>query len=282
MSRSTARRAKKDEPLGIDSFRQPREEEGLSLESIGQAFAEMLTTGEDPYTSPTDTDADPLLDVANEAGVQSAPEQSSAAADGSCEISPRSILEAMLFVGAPDNQPLSAELIAGMMRGVRPAEIDDLVADLNRQYRDEARPYSVVSVGAGYRLALRDDFAFVREKLYGRPRAARLSPAAVEVLAIVAYNEPVTAEQVARMRGTASGPILSQLVRRALLRIERALERPHTGVCVHQRQNSSQVPALPCQHAPSQPSSNAAQGRRDGPGRGQSDRHWARGLCGQS
>jgi segregation and condensation protein B len=64
----------------------------------------------------------------------------------------------------------------------------------------------------------------VREKLYGRPRALRLSPAAVEVLAIVAYNEPVTAEQVARMRGTASGPILAQLVRRALLRIQRDAE----------------------------------------------------------
>jgi segregation and condensation protein B len=229
MSRSTARRAKKEEPLGIDSFRQPREEEGLSLESIGQAFAEMLTTGDDPYSSPPDTDADPLLDVANEAGVQSAPEASSTAVDGACQISPRSILEAMLFVGTSDNQPLSADLVAGMMRGVRPAEIDDLVVDLNRQYREEARPYAVVSVGAGYRLALRDEFSFVREKLYGRPRALRLSPAAVEVLAIVAYNEPVTADQVSRMRGTASGPVLAQLVRRALLRFERAAERPHTA-----------------------------------------------------
>jgi segregation and condensation protein B len=227
MSRSAARRAKNDEPLGSDSFRHPRAEEGLSLESIGQAFAEMLATGEDPYSAPADTDADALLDVANAAGLQTAPEASSDPVDATCEISPRSILEAMLFVGTPDNQPLAAELIAGMMRGVRAAEIDELVTDLNRQYRDEARPYAVVSVGAGYRLALRDEFAFVREKLYGRPRAARLSPAAVEVLAIVAYNEPVTAEQVARMRGTASGPILAQLVRRALLRIDRAAEGHH-------------------------------------------------------
>jgi segregation and condensation protein B len=221
MARSASRRAKKDETLASDSFRQPREEEGLSLESIGQAFAEMLATGDDPYSSPPDPDADPLLAAANEADMPTATEAMPAVADASCELSPRTILEAMLFVGTPDNQPLSAEFIAGMMRGVRPAEIDDLVADLNRQYRDEARPYAVISVGAGYRLALRDEFAFVREKLYGRPRAARLSPAAVEVLAIVAYNEPVTAEQVTRMRGTASGPVLAQLVRRALLRLDR-------------------------------------------------------------
>jgi segregation and condensation protein B len=229
MSRSAARRAKHDEPLGIDSFRRPREEEGLSLESIGQAFAEMLATGDDPYTSPPDADADPLLAAANEAGDPAAPEVSSSAADAFCELSPRSILEAMVFVGTPDNQPLAAESIAGMMRGVRAAEIDELIADLNRQYRDEARPYTIVSVGSGYRLALRQEFAFVREKLYGRPRAARLSPAAVEVLAMVAYNEPMTAEQITRMRGTASGPILAQLVRRALLRIERAAEGHHTA-----------------------------------------------------
>jgi segregation and condensation protein B len=227
MSRSAARRKNAAEHLIDDSFRQPREEEGLSLESIGQAFAEILSTGDDPYRAPPDADADPLIDVANEPCVPGAFDANSSADDASCEISPRSILEAMLFVGTPDNEPLSAELVAGMMRGVRPAEIDDLVADLNRQYRDEARPYRVVSAGAGYRLALADEFAFVREKLYGRPRAARLSPAAIEVLAIVAYNEPVTAEQVAGMRGTASGPVLAQLVRRALLRIDRAGDRPH-------------------------------------------------------
>jgi segregation and condensation protein B len=135
----------------------------------------------------------------------------------------------MLFVGSPDNQPLTSEQVAGLMRGVRRAEIDELVVDLNRQYRAEARPYSIVAEGAGYRLALSNGFAFLREQLYGRPRAARLSPAAVEVLAIVAYNEPVTAEQVTRMRGTASGPVLAQLVRRELLRIERRGEKPHTA-----------------------------------------------------
>ena len=67
MARSASRRANKDESLGMDSFRQPREEEGLSLESIGQAFAEMLVTGDDPYSSPPDADSDPLLAAASEA-----------------------------------------------------------------------------------------------------------------------------------------------------------------------------------------------------------------------
>ena len=57
----------------------------------------------------------------------------------------------LLFVGTPDNRPLSARQIAGLMRGVRPAEVDELVADLNASYAATGRPYRIVGEGAGYR-----------------------------------------------------------------------------------------------------------------------------------
>jgi segregation and condensation protein B len=219
--------------LGIESFQQPPEDEGLSLDSISQAFAAMLADGDDPYLTPSDDAEDQLLAQAQAAISAGRPaDEGSLAANDGGEISPRSILEAMLFVGRPDNQPLTSEQVASLMRGVRRAEIDELVVDLNRQYRAESRPYTIVADGAGYRLSLAESFAFVRERLYGRPRSARLSPAAVEVLAIVAYNEPVTAEQVSQMRGTASGPVLAQLVRRELLQVERRSERPHAAFYV--------------------------------------------------
>ena len=53
-------------------------------------------------------------------------------------------------------------------------------------------------------------------------REARLSLAAVDVLSIVAYRQPLTADEVSRLRDKPSGHILSQLVHRGLLRIERA------------------------------------------------------------
>jgi segregation and condensation protein B len=200
-------------------------DEGISLDSISEAFASMLRSGDDPYEPAPDADADPLLAEAA-AGEDPArrPATAETAPDAACQISPQTILEAILFVGTPDNRPISSEQIAGLMRGVRAAEIDELVVELNRRYRVEARPYAIVAEGQGYRMALRDEFAFLRERLHGRTRAARLSPAAVEVLAVVAYNQPVTAEQVAQMRGSASGAVLSQLVRRQLLRIERPAE----------------------------------------------------------
>jgi len=132
----------------------------------------------------------------------------------------------MLFVGLPQGGVLTAQQIAGLMRGVRPAEIDELVRDLNDSYARTGRPYTIASQGAGYRLTLRDEFAAVRQRFLGRVRQAKLSPAAIEVLAVVAYNGPLTAEEVASQRGTPSGPILAQLVRRQLLQQDRAADNP--------------------------------------------------------
>lgn len=204
--------------LGLESFRAPPTDEGLSLDKLKGAFAAMLGAGDDPYSVPADSEDDPLraaIVVEEEAsGEPSGP-------DSGCEINPRSILEAMLFVGLPDGQPLAARQVASLMRGVRPAEIDELVRDLNDDYARTGRPYRITSEGAGYRLALGDEFAAVRDKFSGRAAQARLSAAAIEVLAIVAYHQPLTVEDISRMRDTPSGRILSQLVRRQLLRIDR-------------------------------------------------------------
>ena len=94
---------------------------------------------------------------------------------GACEVNPRSILEAMLFVGLPGNVPLTAQQVAGLMRGVRPAEIDELVSDLNADYARSGRPYTIVSQGPGYRMTLREEFQPVRERLAGAPGEALAS-----------------------------------------------------------------------------------------------------------
>jgi segregation and condensation protein B len=52
-------------------------------------------------------------------------------------------------------------------------------------------------------------------------KEARLSPAAIEVLSVVAYNQPATAEQLDEIRGSACGSALSTLVRRKLVQVER-------------------------------------------------------------
>ncbi|HEV2972817.1 MAG TPA: SMC-Scp complex subunit ScpB [Pirellulales bacterium] len=225
----TEPRASNDEScaeiLGLDSFRQPLEE-GLSLDKLNRAFASMLGTGEDPYSVPRDPDDDPIRTAIAVEVREAAGSRDRSAGDTACEINPRTILEAMMFVGTPGNQSLAAQQIAGLMRGVRPTEIDELVKELNEAYAGDRRPYRIASQGAGYRLVLREEFEPIRDRLQGRIKEARLSPAAIEVLAVIAYNEPLSADEVNHLRGTSSGPILAQLVRRRLVRIERPDEGP--------------------------------------------------------
>ncbi len=228
------------ENLGLDAFRQPAIETGLSLDDLSAAFAEMLSAGDAPYTvrepgGRLDGNTDALPSAAAEpwaalAAKASQPAEAQqpaeALTDDACQVTPRSILEAMLFVGSPDNQPLAAERVAGLMRGVRPAEIEDLVRELNEQYAASGRAYEIKSEGAGYRMALRGEYGRVRDKFYGRVRQARLSPAAVEVLSIIAYNGPQTPDEGPRLGAPPGGPILSQLVRRQLLALERTESSP--------------------------------------------------------
>lgn len=215
--------------LGLNSFASPPAEEGLSLDKLNRAFAAMLGTGDDPYSVPQEPDDDPIRAAATAGERDQVAVAERPASDAACEINPRTILEAMLFVGRPDNQPLAAAQIAGLMRGVRPAEIDELVADLNSAYAANGRPYQIRGEATGYRLVLREEFTPVRERLFGRVKEAKLSPAAIDVLAVVAYNEPLTAEEINQMRGASSGPILAQLVRRQLLRIERPEKEPRAA-----------------------------------------------------
>ena len=143
------------------------------------------------------------------------------------EVTPRGILEALLFVGHPANEPLTSQQAAGLMRGVEPPEIDALVEELNARYEANGAPYTIQSQGAGYRLVLRSEHAPLRDRFRTRVRQARLSPAAIEVLAVVSYHQPVTRHEVEQLRGaTPSSSILRQLVRRQLLQIERPAEKP--------------------------------------------------------
>ncbi len=207
--------------LGIESLTpDPDDDQGLSLEELGQAYAALLNPQRaDPY--PDEEEAEPEVDAAEDRPLRVL----AGSDDEACEITPRTIVEAILFVGHPLGDALTSDKIASLMRGVTPGEIDDLVAELNDEYVRQQRPYAIRSVGAGYQLVLRDEYDSLRENFYGKIREARLSQSAIDVLAIVAYNQPVTHEEIDRIRGRDSGPILSQLVRRDLIAIERPAEK---------------------------------------------------------
>lgn len=129
---------------------------------------------------------------------------------------PLRILEALLFVGGV---PLTVERATAIIRGLTPEQFEHHLTTLNRVYRRQGRPYGIVRQGEGYVLALRPRFAEVSGKLYGGPREARLSTAALDVLALVAYRQPATKAEIDSLRGAESGSLLRQLIRRGLVTI---------------------------------------------------------------
>ncbi|MDR2170111.1 MAG: SMC-Scp complex subunit ScpB [Planctomycetaceae bacterium] len=136
-------------------------------------------------------------------------------------VSPESILEAMLFVGNRDNNPLTAERAAEKMRNVQPNEIDEIIKSLNSKYDLIRTPYKIVEEGSGgYRMVLREEFASIQEKFYGKIREAKLSQGAIDILAIIAYKQPITAEEIQNLRKQPSAGLISQLVRRGLIQLE--------------------------------------------------------------
>lgn len=203
----------------------------ISLDELTQAFAQAMGYRQDETAPPQDapsTEADspaPELSEPIEAAVPaevSAPE----ADQDTCPISPGTILESMLFVGSPDKSPLTPQRAADLMRGVEVGEIPGLVDELNQRYQQQGCPYEIIGEGSGYRLTLRGPFHSLRERFYGRLREVRLSQASVDVLALVAYRQPVTAEEIGRFRGKPSLRLLAQLVRRGLLFVERSGGKP--------------------------------------------------------
>jgi segregation and condensation protein B len=216
MSSQPNMRDEDESPIGHEP---PSDEPGLSLDELSQAYAALLKRGGDPdsdsasfdlgqHPQPGRADEEPAADSLSDE-------------NSDVPVTPRGILEAILFVGHPAGEALSSERIAALMRGVRPAEIDDLVTELNDQYAAEGAPYAIVSTGPGYQMTLRLEFGPLRDALLGRVREARLSQAAIDVLAIVAYNQPIAASEIDRLRGKPSASILAQLVRRDLLALSR-------------------------------------------------------------
>jgi segregation and condensation protein B len=136
------------------------------------------------------------------------------------------IIEALLFVGG---LPLTAARACEAVRGLTPEQFKQIVDDLNRDYRHQGRPYRVHLRDDGYELMLQPRYRAVTERLYRSAREARLSPAALDVLALVAYRQPVGRQEVESLRGCDSAGPLRQLVRLGLVALQRG-EADHREV----------------------------------------------------
>jgi segregation and condensation protein B len=122
-------------------------------------------------------------------------------------------LEALLFVS---DEPVTAVVLAQAL-GVERREAEELCEELSRTYEERRGGLLLRNVAGGWRLATHPDAAPVVEQYVLSSRHARLTKAALETLAIVAYKQPVTRHQVSSIRGVNTDGVLRALVDRGLV-----------------------------------------------------------------
>jgi segregation and condensation protein B len=134
-------------------------------------------------------------------------------------LDPVQIIEALLFAA---DAPVKLDRLAELAE-VSPDTARAVIDGLNASYQETGRAFRVQRVAQGFQLYTMPAYAEFVRQLYQHQYTHRLSRAALEVLAIVAYKQPVTRPEVEQLRGVdCSGPIVTLLERRLIATYGRA------------------------------------------------------------
>jgi segregation and condensation protein B len=104
-------------------------------------------------------------------------------------------------------------------KGKKPGAVQQAVDSLNKTYEATGRSFRIESVAGGYRVMTLPEHARVLAAFHGGRATSRLSRAAVETLAIIAYKQPITRATLESVRGVACGEVLRSLLERRLVTI---------------------------------------------------------------
>ncbi len=128
----------------------------------------------------------------------------------------RAAVEALLFVS---DAPLSVPAICDVLPQAQPGSVRMAIEELSEIYSASHGGLQIVSVAGGYHVRTRPDVSHWVERLLRKRRKMRLSQAALETLAIVAYKQPVTKMELESIRGVDVGGVLGTLLERNLVSI---------------------------------------------------------------
>lgn len=126
---------------------------------------------------------------------------------------PRGAVEAVLMVV---DEPVTVLSLASALR-LPPDEVSLLLDELRREYDEAGRGFELRSVAGGWRVFSRTDYAPVVERFVLDGQRARLTQAALETLAVVAYRQPVSRARVSAVRGVNVDGVMRTLLTRGLV-----------------------------------------------------------------
>ncbi len=126
-------------------------------------------------------------------------------------------LEALIF--AADTPVSEKNLETYIGDEINSFSIEETVAVLNDEYSDSGRSFRIVTVAEGYQIITRPEFAGYIKKMYmGRVRN-KLSQAALEVLAVISFKQPISKADISAVRGANSDSVVKNLLERRLITI---------------------------------------------------------------
>lgn len=127
----------------------------------------------------------------------------------------KSIIESLLFVS---DEPLTVERLKSVLSPAAAADILSALNLLTEEYEARRGGFHLKEIAGGYQLRTRPEYSEWITKLV-QPRAPRLSKAALETLAIIAYKQPVIRSDVEHIRGVDCGGVIRVLLERNLIRV---------------------------------------------------------------
>lgn len=136
------------------------------------------------------------------------------------------LIEAALFAAS---RPLTAEELAVLDSEASLADVRTALEQLREAYDFNQHAIELVEMAGGFQLLTRPAFAQALERAQFTVRASRLTAAALETLAIIAYRQPVGRSEIEEIRGVSAGGVLRSLQERGLIEVvgrSEALGRP--------------------------------------------------------
>jgi segregation and condensation protein B len=133
------------------------------------------------------------------------------------------MLEALLF---STHHPLTAGRLAELIELESTKPIRKAIKDLNAQYAETGRSFRIEQVAGGYQLLTLPQFGDALKRLHQKEADAKLTKAALETLAIIAYKQPILRADVEAIRGVACGETIRSLMEKHLVKIAGRAEEP--------------------------------------------------------
>lgn len=128
----------------------------------------------------------------------------------------KQIIENLLFI---TDRPLKPARIAEVVENVNAKRVLEIIQQLAKEYEDTGRSIRILEIGGGYQMCTKPEYGRWVRRLYNEKMTTRLSNAALETLAIIAYKQPVTRAEMEMIRGVDVAAPLDKLLERGLVRV---------------------------------------------------------------